>query len=271
MCLETAERLLRNYPTDPETKALVDGLDIYIIPSVNPDGATYSFYDFSGQRKNLTNHCASNPTGNNDPAARTTLGRRHQPQLLGRHDLGGLHRRVRRAARHRTSRGPFPYSEPETRNEVHIQTTHRNIKFAMNVHSSGGYFMWPPSAYKLAGRESLPYPPYGTLNYFDQTADAVLNRIYSYRGTAILPSRTGPVNDVLYSAAGNQADEAYYKNGIIAYAFETGADKRLADGTSIPVRLPAPVRRGADRRQRRTSPTRATTRRWSSPTATTRC
>ena len=94
VCLETAERLLRNYPTDPETKALVDGLDIFIIPSVNPDGATYSMYDFSGQRKNLTNHCASNPTGNNDPAARTTLGRRHQPQLLGRHDLGGLHRRV---------------------------------------------------------------------------------------------------------------------------------------------------------------------------------
>ena len=74
VCLETAERLLRNYPTDPETKALVDGLDIFIIPSVNPDGATYSMYDFSGQRKNLTNHCAATPTGNNDPAARTTWG-----------------------------------------------------------------------------------------------------------------------------------------------------------------------------------------------------
>ena len=88
----------------------------------------------------------------------------------------------------------------------------------------------------------------------------MLDRIYSYRGTAILPAQTGPVNDVLYSAAGNQADEAYYKNGIIGYDFETGADKRLADGTSIPVGLPAPVQRGADRRQRRTSPTRATTR-----------
>ena len=140
----------------------------------------------------------------------------------------------------------------------------------MNVHSSGGYFMWPPSAYKQANRESLPYPPYGTLNYFDQTADAVLNRIYSYRGTAVLPSRTGPVNDVLYSAAGNQADEAYYKNGIIAYAFETGADKRLADGSSIPVGFQPPFARCRSAATR-TSPTRATTRRWSSPTATTRC
>ncbi len=32
-CLETAERLLRNYATDPETKDLVDNLDIFILPS----------------------------------------------------------------------------------------------------------------------------------------------------------------------------------------------------------------------------------------------
>jgi hypothetical protein len=239
VCLETAERLVRNYPTDPETKALVDGLDIFIIPSVNPDGATYSMYDFSGQRKNLTNHCTATPTGNHDPAARTTWG----VDINRNFSVGTLWEGYTGASTNCTSSsfaGPFPHSEPESRNEAYIQTQHPNIKFAMNVHSSGGYFMWPPSAYKQAGRESLPYPPYGTLNYFDQTADAVLNRIYSYRGTAILPSRTGPVNDVLYSAAGNQADEAYYKNGIIAYAFETGADKRLADGTNIPVGFQPP-------------------------------
>jgi len=239
VCLETAERLIRNYPTDPETKALVDNLDIFIMPSVNPDGATYSMYDSAGQRKNLTNHCASNPTGNNDPAARNSWG----VDINRNFSVGTLWDGYSGASSSCTATnfaGPQPFSEPESRNESYIQTTYSNIKFAMNVHSSGGYFMWPPSAYKQAGRESLPYPPYGTLNYFDQTADAVVNRIYSYRGTAILPSRTGPVNDVLYSAAGNQADEAYYKNGIIAYAFETGADKRLADGSSIPVGFQPP-------------------------------
>ena len=91
--------------------------------------------------------------------------------------------------------------------------------------------MWPPGAYK-ADRTTLPYPPYGTLNYFDQTASSVLERIYSYRKTAILPAQTGPVTDVLYSAAGNSADEAYYNHGIIGYDFEIGATKRLADGTT---------------------------------------
>ena len=41
----------------------------------------------------------------------------------------------------------------------------------------------------------------------------------------ILPERTGPIADVLYSAAGNSADEQWYRKGIIAYSFETGADR----------------------------------------------
>ena len=45
VCLETAERLVRNYGTDPETTALVDNLDIFIIPQINGDGATHSLYD----------------------------------------------------------------------------------------------------------------------------------------------------------------------------------------------------------------------------------
>jgi hypothetical protein len=44
------------------------------------------------------------------------------------------------------------------------------------------------------------------------------------RNTAILPARTGPIADVLYSAGGNSADEHWYNRGVIAYSFETGAD-----------------------------------------------
>src|SRR6202008_46860 len=56
-CLETAERLVRQYATDPPTRSYVDTLDIFILPSSNPDGAHYSMYDSSVQRKNLTNYC----------------------------------------------------------------------------------------------------------------------------------------------------------------------------------------------------------------------
>ena len=230
VCLETAERLVRNYATDPETKSLVDNLDIFIVPTINADGAAYSMYDYNSQRKNMVNYCASNPTGNNDPYARNTWGvdlNRNFSVGSGFDGFvgGGT------SCTGETFQGPSEMSEPEVRNEAYIQSTYSNIKFAMNIHSSGGYFMWPPGSY-TPDRTTLPYPPYGTLNYFDQTASSVLDRIYNYRHTAILPQQTGPVADVLYSAAGNSADEAYYNHGIIGYDFEIGASKVLANGQS---------------------------------------
>ena len=127
--------------------------------------------------------------------------------------------------------GIFEHSEPEVRNETWVQTTFRNIKFINNIHSSGGYFMWPPGSYTPA-RVPLPYPPYGTLNFFDQTGKTVLDGIKSHRGTAIRPQQTGPVIDVLYSAAGNSADEAYYSNSIIGFDFEIGTTNYYINPTT---------------------------------------
>jgi hypothetical protein len=39
----------------------------------------------------------------------------------------------------------------------------------------------------------------------------------------IEPERTGPIADVLYSAAGNSADDQWYRRGIISYSFEAGS------------------------------------------------
>ena len=47
----------------------------------------------------------------------------------------------------------------------------------MNVHSDGGYFMWPPGAYIAAGRMTLPAPNIGVEKYFWAASDRVLNRV----------------------------------------------------------------------------------------------
>jgi carboxypeptidase T len=47
MCIHIVQRLTACYATDPAIKKLVDGHEIYLIPSVNPDG---SEYDISGGR-----------------------------------------------------------------------------------------------------------------------------------------------------------------------------------------------------------------------------
>jgi hypothetical protein len=239
-CLETAERLLRNYGTDPEDTSLVDNLDIFIIPVVNADGTAYSRYDFTSQRRNMTNYCANDPN-NNDPVARNTWG----VDINRDFSVGSFFDGYFGASNSCTSdvfAGPSELSQPEAQDEVWVQSTFKNIKFANNIHSYGGYFMWPPGAYTNTGRVTLPYASTGTNQFFDQTAATTLERIQNYRHTTVLPARTGPVADVLYSAAGNSADEAYYNNqdrsdgtkGIIGYDFEIGVDRFVPGNCSAP-------------------------------------
>jgi hypothetical protein len=220
VCVETAERLLRNYRNDPTTRKLVDNLDIFIVPSVNPDGSNYSLYDFNLQRKNMTNYCGA---ADSDPARRNSWGvdlnRNFSVGSQSDGYAGGSTN-----CRSEVFSGPSELSEPETRNEVWLTGRFPNIKFAMNTHSYGGYFMWPPGAYKAAGRETLPYADLGTDTYYWASSDHILSAVQAWRGTAIWPGRTGPVTDVLYSAAGNSADEHWYNRGIIGWDFEVGAD-----------------------------------------------
>lgn len=218
--IETAERLLRNYAHDGETKKLVDNLDIFLVPSVNPDGAHYSFYDYNMQRKNMTNHCG--PTSS-DPAYRNNWG----VDLNRNHSVGSAFDGYIGASttncRSTTYAGPEETSEPEAKNLVWLADQNPNIKFAMNIHSYGGYFMWSPGAYD-ADRTTLPRPSAGEESFYWAASGHILNQIQDHRGTVILPSRTGPIPDVLYSAAGNSADYLWYEKGIYAWNFEVGAD-----------------------------------------------
>ena len=86
--------------------------------------------------------------------------------------------------------------------------------------------MWAPGTY-LPNRDEgdAVHANIGIEKYFFEAGDRILNRIKETRNTAILPERTGPIADVLYSAAGNSADEHWYVRDVIAYSFETGADR----------------------------------------------
>ena len=47
--------------------------------------------------------------------------------------------------------GPAEFSEPETRNEVWVQTNFPNIKFANNIHSSGNLSCGRPARTRPSG------------------------------------------------------------------------------------------------------------------------
>ncbi|MFC5827458.1 M14 family zinc carboxypeptidase [Nonomuraea insulae] len=218
--IEAAERLLRNSGRDKATRRLLDRTDIFIVPTVNPDGANYSFYDFNSQRKNMTNHC---PPQQSDPALRNSWG----VDVNRNYAVGSLsdgYFGASASCQSGTYAGPAEHSEPESRNVMWLAQKYRNIRFAMNVHSYGGYFMWPPGAYQLNGRVTLPRPTASEEAYFLRSARTIEQAIVAERGTVIWPQQTGPVTDVLYSAAGNSADELWYDHGVYGWDFEVGAD-----------------------------------------------
>jgi hypothetical protein len=255
-CLETAEQLLRNYATDEATHKLVDNLDIFILPSSNPDGGHHSMYNFGQQRRNMTNHCVNGgkttdnpfaadfwtprinpstgaPYTNNDPASRTAWGvdenRNNTFATIFDGFIGASH-----SCTSDTYAGPSEASEPEIKNELWVADTFPHIKFSNNIHSSGGYFMWAPGAYLPdRGEGAAVHANIGVEKYFFEAGAQILNRIKEVRGTAILPERTGPIADVLYSAAGNSADEHWYNRGVIAYSFEVGADRFVNTTLSV--------------------------------------
>ena len=147
VCLETAERLVRNYGTDPQTTALVDGLEIFIVPQINSDGVNHSIYD-SPRRTNMAPYCydPANTENLGDPANRNNYGVNINRNFSVGSVFDGFQGASTGCSGGNTA-GLFELSEPETANEVWVQNTFRNIKFSNNIHSSGGYFMWPPGSY----------------------------------------------------------------------------------------------------------------------------
>lgn len=219
--LEFAERLLANYATDAATRELLQSVDVFVIPMVNPDGANYSFHDFNLQRKNLSNHCTG---AQRDPRYRNQWG----VDVNRNYAVGSFFDGYVGASSNclsGTYAGTGELSEAESRNVVALAEAHPNIRYAMNVHSYGGYFMWSPGAYRAEGRVTLPRPSIDEQKYFLDSARRVVGAIATERGTVTWPSYTGPVADVLYSAAGNSADHLYYDLGITAWNFEVGNDR----------------------------------------------
>ena len=210
-------------------------------------------YDNNAQRKNLTNYCAARaaptrPTAT--PGASTsTATTRSTPGSTAT----SAPRRAAPATSSRARRSP-PSRRSRTSSGSWTRSRTSSSRTTSTPTAATSCGRRAPTSAPTASRR--PAPNIGIEKYFFEAGEKILARIKEHRNTVILPERTGPIADVLYSAAGNSADEQWYRKGIISYSFETGADRFITNPTTgavsqIDHRLPALLRGRGHRRRHR--------------------
>ena len=122
--------LLENYDTDARARQIIDDLELFIVPCINPDGYVYNQTTDPGgggmHRKNRR------PTGGSNQGV--DLNRNYSEGFA----VSGASANPNSDVYH----GPAPFSEPETRAIRHLVETHA-FQLALNYHTFDGSLLFP--------------------------------------------------------------------------------------------------------------------------------
>lgn len=185
--------MLENYGTDPEVTYLMDNLEIFCVPMINPDGYVHNVVnDPNGGGMHRKN---KNPNvGNSNPGVDLNRNYSYQWGTTGV-DLGDEDSDV--------YPGSGPFSEPETQNMKKI-AENWNISFAFNAHTHGGMLLFPIGATSQEFADDH--------DYFDAYTSHMVkfNNYDQYKSSG------------LYPASGDSDDYMYKDEGVFAVTPEIG-------------------------------------------------
>lgn len=196
-----AERLVRDYATDPEIRELVDGVIFYIIPVLNPDGYVHTWpveQGGGGER-----YWRKNRRPNSGGTFGVDLNRNWGYQWGG----GGSSS----TQSSETYRGTGPFSEPETAAMRDLMTngiTGGPLKAYVDIHAFGQLVMSP------WGYTSANPPRSSELQPVTAAQVQAIEGVFGTNYTG------GPIAQVLYTASGNSADWALGDRNALAWAYE---------------------------------------------------
>jgi MYXO-CTERM domain-containing protein len=118
-----AEGLVTNYDdTDTRVKKIVDNLNVYVVPVMNPDGYVKTFNGNRFQRKNMRVGC------NTD---------------INRNFPTGFGLRTPKDCNAETTSGPAPFSEPESQALRDLAEKVKKLRLYVDYHSGGNQVMVP--------------------------------------------------------------------------------------------------------------------------------
>jgi len=189
-----ADRLVRDYETDPEVRQLVDEAIIYVLPLINPDGYEYSRDVNRMWRKNRRDNEGSSCWG-------------VDPNRNYGYEWGGYG--ASSDPCDETYRGTGPFSEPETSAVRDFFLATPNIKGHISYHSYGQLILYP------FGYDYV-LPPEPDLSTFIELSAAMADAIYSVHGKVYTDQ---PAHD-LYPCSGITTDWVYGDQGILSWTPE---------------------------------------------------
>jgi hypothetical protein len=192
IAIDAARYLTDNYAADPEIQRLVDGLEIWIVPTANPDGAAHVFGAASYWRRNRHPECAVDLNRNFPFTWRACSG----------YGTGCWSE---------TNSGTAAGSEPETAALVDLMAEIRPF-FYLTYHSYGEVVMWPYGCWRSAEDAT-----------FREIAGALRHVLAGDDGQVDVYD-VGIPPEVLYEVAGGSRCHAYGAHGTFSFTIEVNRD-----------------------------------------------
>jgi hypothetical protein len=188
---DVIDYLTSRYATDAQVRRWVDNINIYVVGSVNPDGAMYVFEHDTSWRKNRHPSCAVD----NNRNYTTAWGACNGSSTSCSSD---------------TFRGTEAGSEPETQGLMQLTSDVRPF-FALSYHSYGEYLLYSYGCSDPDERSAL-----------DEVAQG-LNSILENDAGVTGQYATGPIWSTIYLADGGSIDTQYNQYGAYAYVIEVNS------------------------------------------------
>jgi Zinc carboxypeptidase len=183
--------LTTGYATDPQVQRWVDNINIYIVGSVNPDGAMYVFTTDNSWRRNRHPSCGVDNNRNYPVAWGSCNGSTN-------------------SCTSDTNRGTAPGSEPENQGMMQL-TSSVHPFYTLSYHSYGEYLMYPYGCNDPDERSAL-----------DEVAQG-LNAILQNDAGVTGQYATGPIWSTIYLADGSSTDTQYNLYGAYSYIIEVNS------------------------------------------------
>lgn len=197
----TADKLIREYDTDPYIRSLVDNLEWHLVPVMNPDGYTYCWTTYRMWRKNRRYDAATGCYGV-DCNRNWGFG------------WGGPGASSSPCSEEYC--GPAPFSELETQAMRDWILTHPNIRAYVDLHSYSQIIFYPYSFGDV-------WPPEPDRSDYQYAVEHMAEMVHDVHG---LSYDYGRGLDVVYQVSGASRDWVYGSAGRYAIGTElrdTGA------------------------------------------------